>query len=107
MNDGMKFWIDNVHVSASTEQVADDDFIAGDDGQVERRVALFIRHVDDGRITFQKHFRTIDRGIFSAVVKCYFTRTVPLPYRRRLSWKKQKKNKKQKKTGNNVYKKSV
>ena len=73
-----------VQVGAPLHQQLQQRLVAGDDGQVDRRVAVLVHHVQQLRAGGQQEVSAAGAGAVGAVVQRRLLPPVPLPRRLRL-----------------------
>ncbi len=76
MDDRVQFGIEMVDVGAAGDQPADDDLLAGDDGQVQRRIALVVGGIDQLRLGAEEQLDALGRHVLGAVVQRRLARPV-------------------------------
>ena len=75
----MPLAVDRVHVGAPRHQIPDDRPVAGDDGEVERRVALLVLLVEQLRLRGEDLVDAVQVLVLGAVVEGGLPRAVKVP----------------------------
>jgi hypothetical protein len=73
---GAQFIVSASYVGAELQQKTDDGFVAGDDSQLQRRVAVGIFNVEQRHVSVQNGSANFGRLVVSAVVQSGATSTV-------------------------------
>lgn len=84
VDDGVPLVVQAVDGGAAAQQQADEGAVAGDGGQVEGRVAVFVSSIQQLRRRSQHLLRAADGSALRAIVERGLLSPVPLPHRTRL-----------------------